>query len=62
MFTINELLPDSIIQSVQMLWEVGDDVSMPDDEIHFHFELPDIDNICGPKKLFQILLSLEFHL
>ena len=50
MFTINELLPDSIIQSVQMLWEVGDMFLMPDDEIHFHFELTDNDNISGPKK------------
>ncbi len=50
MFAINELVPDSIIQSVQMLWELNNMFLMPDDEIHFHFELTDNDNISGPKK------------
>ena len=50
MFTINELVPDSLIQSIQMFWEVNNMLLMPDDEIHFHFELTDNDNISGPKK------------
>ncbi|GIS07393.1 MAG: hypothetical protein CM15mP111_0080 [Hyphomicrobiales bacterium] len=44
-----------------MLWELNNLNLMPDDEIHFHFELTDNDNISGPKKLFQTPLLPGFH-
>ncbi len=50
MFTINELIPDSLAQTIQMIWELSDMLLMPEDEVHFHFELTDNDNISGPKK------------
>lgn len=50
MLKIDELEPDSLIQSIKMLWELNNLHLMPDDEIHFHFELTDNDNISGPKK------------
>ena len=50
MLKIDELEPDSLIQSIKMLWELNNLNLMPDDEIHFHFELTDNDNISGPKK------------
>ncbi len=49
MFTITDLDPDSIIQTIQILWELSDMLLMPEDEVHFHFELTDNDNISGPK-------------
>ena len=50
MLKIDELEPDSLIQSIKILWELDDLYLMPDDEVHFHFELTDNDNISGPKK------------
>ena len=50
MFKINKLETDSLIQSIKMLWELNNLLLMPDDEVHFHFELTDNDNISGPKK------------
>ncbi|MBA65243.1 MAG: hypothetical protein CMG55_05535 [Candidatus Marinimicrobia bacterium] len=50
MFILDELTPDSLIQSIQRLWSVEDLSLMPGDEVHFHFELSDNDNISGPKK------------
>ena len=50
MFKIEKLEPDSLIQSIKMLWELNDLYLMPDDEVHFHFELTDNDNVSGPKK------------
>ena len=50
MFKIDKLEPDSLIQSIKMLWELNNLHLMPDDEVHFHFELTDNDNISGPKK------------
>ena len=50
MFKIDKLEPDSLIQSIKMLWELTNLHLMPDDEVHFHFELTDNDNISGPKK------------
>jgi len=50
MFKIEKLEPDSLIQSIKMLWELNNLHLMPDDEVHFHFELTDNDNISGPKK------------
>ena len=50
MLKIDELEPDSLIQSIKILWELNDLYLMPDDEVHFHFELTDNDNVSGPKK------------
>ena len=37
-------------QEVSTNWNVGELALMPDDEIHFHFELYDNDPLSGPKK------------
>jgi len=50
MFKIDKLEPDSLFQSIKILWELNNLGLMPDDEVHFHFELTDNDNISGPKK------------
>ena len=50
MFSINDISLDSISQNIQFIWELEDMFLMPEDEIHFHFELTDNDNISGPKK------------
>ena len=50
MFKIEKLEPDSLVQSIKMIWELNDLYLMPDDEVHFHFELTDNDNVSGPKK------------
>ena len=50
MFSIEQLNLDSTIQTIQLDWEVGKLMLMPGDEIHYHFELTDNDNILGPKK------------
>ena len=50
MFNINDLHNDSINQKITMFWDLTDMFLMPDDEVHFHFELTDNDNISGPKK------------
>jgi len=50
MFNINGLHTDSLNQKIEMYWDLTDMMLMPDDEVHFHFELTDNDNISGPKK------------
>ena len=50
MFSINDISLDSISQNIQFIWELENMFLMPEDEIHFHFELTDNDNISGPKK------------
>ena len=50
MFTIHDLNPDTVIQTIRTLWDLSDMFLMPEDEVHFHFELTDNDNISGPKK------------
>ncbi len=50
MFPIYELNSDTTVQSLQTLWELNDMVLMPEDEVHFHFELMDNDEVSGPKK------------
>ena len=50
MFTINDLNPDTIVQMIHTLWDLVDMLLMPEDEVHFHFELTDNDDISGPKK------------
>tara|TARA_B100000214_G_scaffold284185_1_gene213756 strand:+ start:4009 stop:7416 length:3408 start_codon:yes stop_codon:yes gene_type:complete len=50
MFNLDELSPDSISQTIKMFWDLTDMALMPEDEVRFHFELTDNDNISGPKK------------
>ena len=50
MFSINGISPDSISQSINFLWELDNMSLMPEDEIRFHFELTDNDDVSGPKK------------
>ena len=47
---INELNKDSLIQIIETFWDVEELNLMPQDEVHFHFELTDNDIISGPKK------------
>ena len=50
MFIIPELNQDTTVQIIKTHWNVSDLMLMPDDEIHYHFELSDNDDISGPKK------------
>ena len=50
MFNINELNLDSLNQQIIKYWDLTDLMLMPDDEVHFHFELTDNDDVSGPKK------------
>ena len=49
-FTIPDLIPDQVSQEIFTLWNLSDLGLMPEDEVHFHFELYDNDEISGPKK------------
>ncbi len=49
-FNIKELVSDTTFQSFDFLWDLSDMMLMPEDEVHFHFELYDNDSISGPKK------------
>ena len=37
-------------QEIKSVWRLNDYGLMPEDEVHYHFELYDNDNISGPKK------------
>ena len=50
MFNINDLNTDSLDQTIKMFWDLNDMMLMPEDEVHYHFELTDNDIISGPKK------------
>ena len=50
MFTLNDLNPDTVVQTIHNLWDLADMLLMPEDEVHFHFELTDNDIFSGPKK------------
>ena len=50
MFIIPELNQDTTIQTIKTHWNLSDLMLMPDDEIRYHFELSDNDEISGPKK------------
>jgi len=49
-FSIQGLDLDSISQEIFMEWDLSDFMLLPDDEVHYHFELYDNDDISGPKK------------
>ena len=42
--------PDLLNQELETLWNLSDLGLMPEDEVHYHFELYDNDIISGPKK------------
>lgn len=42
--------PDVLNQELETLWNVSDLGLMPEDEVHYHFEVYDNDLISGPKK------------
>lgn len=42
--------PDVLNQELETLWNLSDLGLMPEDEVHYHFELYDNDLISGPKK------------
>ncbi len=50
MFKIPELNQDTTKQTIKTHWNLSDLMLMPDDEVHYHFELSDNDEISGPKK------------
>tara|TARA_Y100001970_G_scaffold90730_1_gene114446 strand:- start:6840 stop:10256 length:3417 start_codon:yes stop_codon:yes gene_type:complete len=50
MFIIPELSQDTVKQIIKTHWNLSDLMLMPDDEVHYHFELSDNDEISGPKK------------
>ncbi len=50
MFRIPELNQDTTRQTIRSHWNLSDLMLMPDDEVHYHFELSDNDAISGPKK------------
>ena len=50
MFIIPDLIRDTTKQHIKTPWNLSDIMLMPDDEVHYHFELTDNDNISGPKK------------
>ena len=50
MFNISDLNTDTLDQTIKMFWDLNDMMLMPEDEVHYHFELTDNDIISGPKK------------
>lgn len=50
LFTISIDDPRNVSQDIFHSWQLGEFGLMPEDEIHFHFELSDNDEISGPKK------------
>tara|TARA_Y100000741_G_scaffold345374_1_gene310754 strand:- start:392 stop:3808 length:3417 start_codon:yes stop_codon:yes gene_type:complete len=50
MFRIPELNQDTTKQIIKTHWNLSDLMLMPEDEVHYHFELSDNDEISGPKK------------
>ena len=42
--------PMVLSQEIKSVWRLNDYGLMPEDEVHYHFELYDNDNISGPKK------------
>ena len=50
MKTIQELKTDTLIQEIYSNWDLSSLFLMPEDEVHFHFELSDNNLISGPNK------------
>ena len=50
MFIIPDIIKDTSFQNFKTPWNLSELMLMPDDEVHYHFELTDNDYISGPKK------------
>ena len=42
--------PNNLSQEIKSFWKLNEYNLMPEDEVHYHFELYDNDNVSGPKK------------
>jgi len=49
-FTIPIPDPTRLSQEIRTVWDLSDLGLMPEDEVHYHFELYDNDDVSGPKK------------
>ncbi len=49
-FTIRDLVPAVLSQEVFSIWDLSSLGLFPEDEVHYHFELYDNDDVSGPKK------------
>ncbi|MFH1853319.1 MAG: hypothetical protein ABIA75_13355, partial [Candidatus Neomarinimicrobiota bacterium] len=49
-FAISEIAPAAPSQEVFSIWDLTDLDLFPEDEVHYHFELYDNDDVSGPKK------------
>ena len=49
-YSVSNLVPDKPKQTVFLDWDLSEIMLMPEDEIHYHFELYDNDLVSGPKK------------
>ena len=50
MFSMPDLNTDTTVQIINTHWNLSNLMLMPEDEVHYHFELDDNDEISGPKK------------
>lgn len=50
MFRIPDLKPDQLSQEIRTAWDVSNLNLMPEDEVRYHFELYDNDDVSGPKQ------------
>ncbi len=53
LFSIPIADPSNLKQELTTTWDLTDLGLMPEDEVHYHFELYDNDNISGPKKFLS---------
>ena len=49
-FKVPDLIPNKPKQTITLDWNLSDLMLMPEDEVHYHFELYDNDQVSGPKK------------
>ena len=59
MFKIPDLNQDTTKQLIKTHWNLSDLMLMPDDEVYYHFELSDNDEISGPKKTISKTLIAQ---
>ncbi len=49
-FKVPDIVPNKPKQTISLEWDLSDLMLMPEDEVHYHFELYDNDQVSGPKK------------
>ena len=59
MFVIPELNKDTTIQNINSHWNLTDLMLMPGDEVYYHFELSDNNEIPGPQKTLSKRLLVK---